>query len=164
MFLVDCVQNPLLSAGRTKFSKTKKSKTNKNLDQFLTHKTANIGPENNSSAYIVESKTRSKNGLCLSQSLVQVFLFVPSFVFHKSSSFWRGKWDFLRRKDKTIVTLFWVKPWSNYVAQHAWTKFWLNLGPSFHSTFLTFLGHSFPFSNYAETTISIAFSAPNYVF
>ena len=41
-------KTPLLSAGRTRFSKTKK----KDLDQFLTLEKANIEPVFNSTAYI----------------------------------------------------------------------------------------------------------------
>ena len=47
-----CLKNPLLSAGKTRFSKTKKTKIIKNLDQFLTLEKANIGPVFNSTAYI----------------------------------------------------------------------------------------------------------------
>ena len=38
-----CLKNPLLSAGRMRFSKTKKTKKNQ-TDQFLTLEKAKIGP------------------------------------------------------------------------------------------------------------------------
>ena len=43
-------KNPLLSAGRMRFSKIKKKK--KKMDQFLTLKRANLGPVFNFTAYI----------------------------------------------------------------------------------------------------------------
>ena len=45
-------KNPLLSAGRTRFLKTNKTKTTKQLDHFLTLKRAKIGPLFNFTAYI----------------------------------------------------------------------------------------------------------------
>ena len=45
-------KNPLLSAGRTRFLKTKKAKKTKKLDHFLTLKRAKIGPLFNFTAYI----------------------------------------------------------------------------------------------------------------
>ena len=62
--------------------------------------------------------------LCLSK----IALFLQNEIFQKN----------IWRKNKTKIARFWVKTWSNYVARHAWTKFWRNLGPSFDSTFLTF--------------------------
>ena len=101
----------------------------------------------------------------MSQNLVQVFFFFSFFVFQKSSSICRENEIFQKseRKKKTNITLFWVETWSNYVAQHAWAEFWRNLGPSFDSTFLTFLG-PFHFSKYAETTLFIVFSAKICIF
>ena len=43
---------PLLSAGRTRFLKTKNTKKTKTLDHFLTLKRAKIGPLFNFTAYI----------------------------------------------------------------------------------------------------------------
>ena len=63
---------------------------------------------------------------------------MPFSSFTKSSSFCR-EWDFPNKWRKRQITIVWVKTWSDYIAQHVWTKFWLNLGPSFDSTFLTFL-------------------------
>ena len=45
-------KNPLLSARRTRFSKTKKQKKTKQLDHFLTLKRAKIGPLFNFTTYI----------------------------------------------------------------------------------------------------------------
>ena len=60
-------------------------------------------------------------------------------VFFKNLLLSAGRMSFSKanRKKKTKITIF--KIWSNYVMQHIWTKFWLNLGPSLDSTFLTFL-------------------------
>ena len=46
------LKNPLLSAGRTRFSKTKKQKKQKRIDQSLTLKKAKLGPVFNSTAHI----------------------------------------------------------------------------------------------------------------
>ena len=92
-------------------------------------------------------KTWSKNSLFLSQNLVQVFSFFSFFVFQKSSSFCREN-EILKKneqKKRPKKHHFWVKTWSNFVAQHTWTKFWLNLGPSFDSTFLLILGYFYLF-------------------
>ena len=43
------LKNPLLSSGRMRFSKTKKTKK---MDLYLTYKKAKIGPAFNSTAYI----------------------------------------------------------------------------------------------------------------
>ena len=51
-FLLFFLKNPLLSAGRMRFSKTNKQKKTKKLDQFLTLEKAKIGPVFNSTAYI----------------------------------------------------------------------------------------------------------------
>ena len=45
-------KNPLLSAGRMNFLKIKKQKNKKNFDQFLTYKSANLGPAFNFTTYI----------------------------------------------------------------------------------------------------------------
>ena len=74
------------------------------------------------------------------QKLVQVFLFVSFvLVFEKSSSFCREK----ERKHKkgSRLTIFRSHKLVNYVAQHAWTSFWLRLGPIVDSGDLTFAGH-----------------------
>ena len=52
VFLGLFFKHPLLSAGRTRFLKTKKHKENKKLDHFLTLKRAKIGPLFNFTAYI----------------------------------------------------------------------------------------------------------------
>ena len=92
-------------------------------------------------------KTWSKICLFLSQNLVQVFSFFSFFVFHKTSSFCREN-EILKKneqkKDKKNA-ISWVKTWSNYVAQHTWTKFWLNLGPGFDSTILLIFGYFYLF-------------------
>ena len=84
-------------------------------------------------------KTWSKNCLFLSQNLVQSSQFFLFFVFFSKILFFlQGEWDLKEKRPKQRLkkhTFVWVKTWSNYVAQHAWTKFWLNLGPSFDSTF-----------------------------
>ena len=60
-----------------------------------------------------------------------------------------GEWDFQKTIGKKNNYFFWVKIWSHYVAQHAWTKFWLNFGPN--------LPIFFPKN--IEATIFIVFSA-----
>ena len=83
----------------------------------------------------------SKNSLVLNQNLVQVVFLLSSFVVHKSYSFCRENEIFqkhLKKKEDKLYPI-WVKAWSNYAAQHTWTKFWRNIGPSFDSTFLSFL-------------------------
>ena len=122
------------------------------LDQFLTLETPNLGPVFNSTAYIYiyiccRVKTWSKNSHFLSQNLVQVFSFFSFFVFQKSSSFCRANEIFKKNEQKKekLKHFFWVKTWSNFVAQHTWTKFWRNLGPSFDSTFLLILGYFYLF-------------------
>ena len=67
----------------------------------------------------------------------------PSFLFFFSLFFLQKK--VFKKSEKRPKLPFWVKTWSNYAAQHTWTKFWLNLGPSFDSTFLTLFGLCFPF-------------------
>ena len=62
---------------------------------------------------------------------------------------------YCRVKTWSKNTLFWVKTWSNYVAQHTWTKFWRNLEPSFDSTF----GPFFLFQNMLKQLCFIIFSA-----
>ena len=60
----------------------------------------------------------------------------------------------------------WVHIWSNYVAQHAWSRYWPNLGPDIDSTFWTF-GHLlviFCCSLFAEATMYIVFSAQTSTF
>ena len=71
----------------------------------------------------------------------------------------QGEWDFSkkwRKGRRQKLPFFWVKTWSNYVAQHAWTKFWPILGPSLDSSCLTLFG-LFSFPKYVETTILGAF-------
>ena len=88
-------------------------------------------------------KTWSKNSRFLSEDLVQVFLFfLFCFSFSKIFSFSRENeiTKNIWRKKRHKLPFSWVKTWSNYVARHTWTKFWLNLGPSVDSTFLTFFG------------------------
>ena len=51
-FLLFFEKNPLLSAGKMRFPKTKKNKKNKKMDQFLTLEKAKIGPAFNSTTYI----------------------------------------------------------------------------------------------------------------
>ena len=90
-------------------------------------------------------KTWSKNSLSLSQSLVQIFSVFSFFVFLIFFSL-QGEWDFEEHeqtKDKK-THFFGVNTWSNSVAQHTWTKFWLNLGSSFDSTFLLTSGRFLP--------------------
>ena len=92
-------------------------------------------------------KTWSKICLFLSQNLVQVFSFFSFFVFQKSSSFCREN-DILKKteqKKRKKKHIFWVKTWSNFVAQHTWTRFWLNLGPGFDSTILLIFGYFYLF-------------------
>ena len=91
----------------------------------------------------------------LSQKSVQFLLF---FLFFKDILLSAGKRDFFGRANKTKKPCLWVENLSNYVAQHTWTDFWLNLAQMFDSTFFTCLAH-FPFSKYAETTVFIWFSA-----
>ena len=122
------------------------------------------GQTNNSPAYIqhicCRVKTWSKNSLFLSQNLVQFFSVFSFSVFQKSSSFCREN-EILKITSKKWLnnTFFCVKTWSNYVAQHTWTKFWLNLGPRFwlniFAKFLVLL----PVWKNAETTSFIVFSA-----
>ena len=52
------LKNPLLSAGRMRFLKTKKQ-NKKKLDQFLTLEKAKIGPVFNSTAYIYIYRERA---------------------------------------------------------------------------------------------------------
>ena len=59
------------------------------------------------------------------------------------SSFCTENEIFEEKKKKTKHYHFIVNNLSNYVAQHAWIDFWLNLGQIFDSTFLAFLS---PFS------------------
>ena len=47
-----------------------------------------------------------------------------------------------KRQSRQTITIFWVKNLSDYVAQHAWTHCWLNLGQIFDSTFFTCLAFS----------------------
>ena len=54
-------KNPLLSAGRTRFSKTKK---NKKLDHFLTIKRAKIGPLLTLLRPLILGKKKGKNLIC----------------------------------------------------------------------------------------------------
>ena len=56
-------------------------------------------------------------------------------------------WDWSLEKFQKVpeirskMAIFWVKSWPNYVAQHAWTSFWLRQGPIFDSGNFTFFGH-----------------------
>ena len=87
--------------------------------------------------YIVESKVGRRFAL-FGQTLVQDF-FSFSFCFSQIFFFVQGEWDFQTKGRNWQCS--WVKNWSNYVAQHPWTSFWLLLGPVFDSGKLTFLGH-----------------------
>ena len=91
------------------------------------------------STYAVESELGPKVASKLGPSFLLFFLF---FVLFKNHLLCAGRMKFFkesqeRRRQKWPV--FWVKTWCSCVAQHTWTKFWRNLGPSFDSTFLTFL-------------------------
>ena len=61
--------------------------------------------------------------------------------FSKIFFFLQGECDFYkeRKKQKKKNTLCWAENLSNYVSQHNWTDFQLNLGQIFNSTFFTFL-------------------------
>ena len=88
-------------------------------------------------------KTWSKTSLfCVKTwskfSLFFLFLFFKNLLL----SAWRMR--FLRKtskKKRKKHFFFCVKSWSNFVAQHTWTKFWRNLGPSFDATFLLIFGY-----------------------
>ena len=72
--------------------------------------------------------------------------FSSCFFFFKNLLLSAGRMRISKKNEenkKTQITLFWVNIWSNYVAQHAWTKSWLNLGSSLDSFFLTFWGPLF---------------------
>ena len=93
-----------------------------------------------------------------------IFLFCVSKVFF----FLQGEWDFSKKKQKKRrqkITIFWVENLSNYVAQHNWTDFRLNLGQIFGSTILLIFCF-FPFSKKlkAQTPNFIGFSAQDNIF
>ena len=89
-------------------------------------------------------KTWSKNSLFLSQNLVQVFFFKNPLLSAVRMTFFR-KTRKKRKTKKKKKHIFWVKTWSNFVAQHTWTRFWLNLGPDFDSTLFVILGYFYLF-------------------
>ena len=132
------------------------------LAQVVTFKMSQLGPDNNTTAQkkqkthiyiyiyiymcVVESKLGPKMPFSGGQRLVQVLLSFSICVFFFKNLLLSAErmTSFQKKEEKTNITICWVKTWSNYVVHHSWTKFWPNLGPSFDSTFLTFLAF-FPF-------------------
>ena len=127
------------------------------VDKLLTTKSGKGGQNTDSQAYIYmyiyiyaccRVKHLSKNCAFLSQNLSKNSFFFL-FWFSKICFFLQVEWDFQKKtkeKEDKQLPLFWVKNLSNYVAQHAWTDFWLNLGQIFDSTFSRFWP-SFSFLN-----------------
>ena len=122
------------------FEKQKKEKTEKTWTKFWLKKRLFLGQVltlQHIYIYAVESKLGPQMAFFESK-LGPIVLCFLCFYFQKYFLS-AGRMRFSQKKRK--LPFFWVKTWSNFVAQHTWTKFWLNLGPSFDSTFLAVWGH-----------------------
>ena len=87
----------------------------------------------------VESKLCPKSASVWVKDLSKSSFCFP-YLFFRNLLLSAGKMRFFKAKQKNDKnTIFWVKNLSNYVAQHTWTDFWLNLGQIFDSTYFTFL-------------------------
>ena len=97
-----------------------------------------------------------------------LFFHVLVFLFQKYSSFC-GESEIFQKQNKRKenkwlkITIFWVKNLSNYVAQHNWTDFRLNLGQIFDSTILLIFC-LFSFLKICSNPYSYSFSANNNIF
>ena len=137
-----------------KHYQTGEKQAKKILDQVLTQPWTKFWLKNPKSwtkfwlysIYAVESKLGPKIAFFESK-LGPSFLLFFFLCFSKIFFFLEGEWDFKEKRanKRQKNTISWVKTWSNYVAQHTWTKFWLNLGPSFDSTFLLIFGYFYLF-------------------
>ena len=91
-------------------------------------------------------KNRSKFCLLLIQILKILF-------------FLHGEFDLSKRPKRSKVTNYpQLKNSSNYVAQHAWTNFWLRLGSIFVLGTFTFVGHVWLFQNMSKPLFPQCFS------
>ena len=132
-----CVSVVVVFWRSTSFYRENEICNNKNLGPIFNVKKKNISWTNfNFTAYFYAVESKIGPILPFWIKIGPFFLF----CFQKSSSSGQGKCDFTPPPPtKTKLTIFWVKNWSNYVAQQIWTNFWLKLGPILDSTFLTCL-------------------------
>ena len=109
-------KNPLCSAWRMRFSKKKKNKKNKKMDQFLTLKRANLGPVFNFTAYIYVVKLKAGPFFALFRVKNRSICFV-FFLFLKNLTLHAEK-DDVSKKTKTTKTSFQCQKLVQFVAQH----------------------------------------------
>ena len=91
--------------------------------------------------YIYTHAVEWKLGPKLIKTWSKCFFFCFPCLF-LSSSFCKGN-EILFKKEEDNNYHYWVKTWSNLCCATYLDQVRLNLGPSFDSTFLTFLGHFF---------------------
>ena len=142
-----------------------------NLAQIITPQKTKLGSDNNTTANIYiyiyiccRVKTLSKNGLFLSQNLVQVFSFFFFFCFSKIFFFLQGeilKKNAQKQRQKTPflsqnLVQFCCATYLDQVLTQPWTKLWLNIFANFWVCLLVWKD--------AETTIFIVLSAKKWKF